>query len=272
MSLLKFIIIIAVPLALYYGFIIEPFRVEVSHQFIEADFFGSHLSGKTAIHLTDLHIARFGSYHKKIIKLVNEMEPDFIFLTGDYVKWKGDYEPALQFLSELRANIGIWGVMGDYEAGISRRRCLFCHAPDSKDLTKRHEVKFLVNEIEAVSVGGGTLTIAGLESGSPIQHLWSKYNITVDRGPILLLAHSPLIFCQIDEHLPVLMLAGDTHGGQIPLPPIIWKLLDYEKTAVYEQGFFKQHNKQMYVNRGIGTSHLPVRFLRPPEITVFHFQ
>ncbi len=28
----------------------------------------------------------------------------------------------------------------------------------------------------------------------------------------------------------------------------------------------------MYVSRGIGTSHFPIRFMRRPEITVFHFE
>ena len=37
------------------------------------------------------------------------------------------------------------------------------------------------------------------------------------------------------------------------------------------QGYFHEGRKMMYVSRGIGTSHLPIRILRPPELTVLHF-
>ena len=69
------------------------------------------------------------------------------------------------------------------------------------------------------------------------------------------------------------MLAGDTHGGQIPLPFPSWllRLIGYEKNASYSQGYFKKGNAKMYVSRGIGTSHIPIRLFRKPEIVVLHF-
>ena len=48
-------------------------------------------------------------------------------------------------------------------------------------------------------------------------------------------------------------------------------MLGYEKNAKYEKGWFKEGKKRMYVSRGVGTSHFSVRFMRSPEITVFHF-
>ena len=67
------------------------------------------------------------------------------------------------------------------------------------------------------------------------------------------------------------MLAGDTHGGQLPLPAWFWRLVGYEKNARYSQGMFRDGRKRMYVTRGIGTSHLPLRLFRRPEVVVLHF-
>lgn len=68
------------------------------------------------------------------------------FLTGDYVWWEDDYEPALDFLSRLKANTGIWAVMGDYDYSISRKCCLFCHEKESGSLAKN--IKFSFREIK----------------------------------------------------------------------------------------------------------------------------
>jgi uncharacterized protein len=92
------------------------------------------------------------------------------------------------------------------------------------------------------------------------------------KEPVIILSHSPLVFDLINDNQNVLILAGDTHGGQIPLPSWLWRLLGYEKNAKYEQGWFQGGQKKMYVTRGVGTSHFPIRFFRRPEITVFHFQ
>ena len=89
--------------------------------------------------------------------------------------------------------------------------------------------------------------------------------------PALILSHNPLVFEQMDKNQHVVVLAGDTHGGQIPLPSWAWEILGYEKNARYNQGYFQKGNKIMYVSRGIGTSHLPIRIFRRPEIVVLYF-
>lgn len=51
--------------------------------------------------------------------------------------------------------------------------------------------------------------------------------------------HRPLVFDYVDSQQDLLLLAGDTHGGQIPLPGWLWGLLGYEKNARYNQGWFE---------------------------------
>lgn len=65
-----------------------------------------------------------------------------------------------------------------------------------------------------------------------------------------------------------LQLSGHTHGGQIQLPfygPIITP--PYGK--VYTEGMYQMGSTHIYVNRGLGMTRLPLRFLAKPEITVF---
>jgi predicted MPP superfamily phosphohydrolase len=40
----------------------------------------------------------------------------------------------------------------------------------------------------------------------------------------------------------------------------------------YSEGLFRFADTWLYINRGLGTRAVPVRFLAPPEITVFTLQ
>ena len=86
-----------------------------------------------------------------------------------------------------------------------------------------------------------------------------------------MLSHDPLAFDQVPADGHILMLSGDTHGGQVPLPGWLWRLVGYAKNAEYNQGFFRRAENTLYVSRGIGTSHVPIRIGRRPELVVFHF-
>lgn len=267
MKKLKIIVSISILLLVslvIYGFFIEPLNIEVTHFWPDNPVLKSKMKGKTAIHLSDIHTAGIGSKEKQVLGILDDIKPDFIFLTGDYVKWDGDYESSMRFLAGLRAKDGVYAVMGDYDYSNSRKSCLFCHEKGSGRFTDQHHVKFLKNSKRDVLLSGRKITIAGIDEKDEEQ----KYDI---KGADIILSHSPLFFDTIDQHNHALVLSGDTHGGQIPLPAWIWAILGYEKNAKYGCGLFTKGNNMMYVSRGIGTSHLRFRLFRRPEVVVLHF-
>lgn len=259
--------------AVVYAGLIEPYQVVVSHVWVQSAGLKRVLEGKLAIHISDLHIEKIGWREKKVLKLIEELKPDIIFLTGDYVAPGGDYEPALNFLSKLKAKIGVWAVLGEYDYySSSRKTCLFCHAPGSGKPTLQHKVHFLRNEMEMLSLQTGVVWVGGIdkEFNRPFSPEL-KLDFLGDRGPAIILSHSPLAFDLVNRDREILMLSGDTHGGQIPLLETLWRRLEYEKNARYNYGFFHNGRKSMYVSKGIGTSHFSFRFCRPPELVVLHF-
>lgn len=254
------------------GILIEPYQVDVHHLHIKGAGINKVLEDKIAVHISDLHITEIGKREEKILKIIEDLKPDLIFLTGDYVGWGGNYEPALTFLSGLKANIGIWAVMGDYDYSCSRKSCLFCHEQGSGKPTKQHSVKFMRNEMELVSLPDGYAWFVGSDPEAELNYIPNeKWGGLEEKTPAIILSHNPLIFNLIDKNQDVLILAGDTHGGQIPFPSWFWSILGYKKSALYNQGLFQEGQKRMYVSRGVGTSHLPIRILCPPELLVLHF-
>ena len=257
---------------LLYGLLLEPNRIEIRHIAIKDAALNRVLKGKTAVHLSDLHINSIGKREEEILRIIDDLNPDLIFLTGDYVKWKGNYERALSFLARLDAPMGVWAVMGDYDYSSSRKSCLFCHEHGSGKPTRQYQVKFLRNKIEKTAFPNGEAWLGGIDPESAFSDI-AEIPASFLKGhiPTIILSHSPLLFDSIDANHDVLILAGDTHGGQVPLPGWLWQLLGYRKNARYDHGFFQDGLKKMYVSRGIGTSHFPLRFLRTPELVVLHF-
>lgn len=255
-----------------YGLWVEPNWVEVRHMRIEDASLAKVLKERVVVHISDLHIQKLGTREHEVLQILNELKPDLVFLTGDYVQWDGDYEAALDFLSRLKAKVGVWAVMGDYDYSRSRESCLFCHEKGSGKPSHRHSVKFLRNSYEKVELPGGIIWIGGID-GVPERPYSSDRQLLPQKGEgaAIILSHNPNTFDLLKEDQSVLMLSGDTHGGQIPLPSWLWRILGYEKTARYRQGLFENGRKKMFVSRGIGTSHLPIRLFSPPEVVVLHF-
>ena len=251
---------------------IEPQQVVVTHREIREPALYSVLGNKVVVQLSDLHINAIGRRETTVLTLIKKINPDIIMLTGDYVSWGGNYQPALDFLSRLRANIGIWGVLGDSDLSNSRFSCLFCHNKGSTSITSQNKIRFLDNSCEEVFPGRRSMIICGFNDGiSEEPNRQKLQNLSSQGLPILLLAHNPLVFNRLDPNQGLAMLAGDTHGGQIPLPSFVWQVLGYTKTAVYPYGLFKNGRNILSVSSGIGTSHIPFRFMRKPEIVVYRF-
>ena len=57
---------------------------------------------KKAVHISDLHITSVGYRERKLIRILNEMEPDILFITGDFLKNVNHAGPCLEVLSQIK--------------------------------------------------------------------------------------------------------------------------------------------------------------------------
>ena len=67
------------------------------------------------------------------------------------------------------------------------------------------------------------------------------------------------------------MSGSRTHGGQIGIYFLIEKSKSANKSS-FMRGFFDTGKTRMYVNRGIATTRIPIRFVNRSEITLLEIR
>jgi predicted MPP superfamily phosphohydrolase len=271
----KVIILLSIILLLLLGFFIKAYTdsntIEVSHYTIENSPLGKVLGGLKVVQLSDLHIKKVGLREKKVLEILQAEKPDLILLTGDYIHFKGPYEPVMTFFSQLRAPLGVYGVLGNTDYYNENGSCILCHQEKSKTL-KKGPPFFLRNSAFQLRIKDKTLSLIGVDD--PVNKksdLRSALKGVEGGYPAILLAHSPELFEEAVTNGLDLVLSGHTHGGQISGVGLLQKIIPLDSSLDLLKGFFQKGNTLMYVNRGLGTSYLPFRFGVKPEITFFKF-
>lgn len=217
------------------------------------------LDGFRVLHLSDTHHSPFTDlkHISRAVAVANQLEPDLVALTGDYVSHETKYiAPVAKVLGELRAKHGVFACLGNHD-----------HWTDAEAMTRqleKNKIRVLVNEGFRFEANGATFWLAGVDD-----HMVGKTDLPVAlKGSFpdefkLLLAHNPVIFRRAVRARVDLTLSGHTHGGQIRVRDNEQRLIRGRKTA----GLHQKNDSQIYITRGIGTVVLPVRFQCPPEIS-----
>ena len=219
------------------------------------------LEGFRLLHLSDIHHSPFTNLEHitRAVKIANGLQPDMVFLTGDYVSHETEYiEPVADVLGQLKSEFGTYACLGNHD-----------HWTDAEMVTKSlrdANINVLINEGLRFEARGASFWLAGVDD-----YMVGKTDLpSALRGSfpdevIMLLAHNPVIFRQAARYGVDLILSGHTHGGQV-------KIRDEEKRVLPQRklknGLYQRKDTQIYVTRGIGTVVLPVRFQCPPEISL----
>lgn len=226
------------------------------------------LEGLTIVQITDVHLYPLTQPEvvKKSVLMANELKPDLVVLTGDYVWQDLDaiYELAPIFAG-LDAKYGIFSTLGNHDYWL-----------DADVITRAMEsagLPVLINQGVSIQQGKGSIFIAGLDDG------WSgnpDLDETLDGAnssePVILLCHEPDLADRYSQDGRVdVQLSGHTHGGQIRLPGIGALVLPYLGRK-YDIGLYRVNEMLLYTNRGLGVISEPVRFNCPPEISQFILQ
>ncbi len=241
-----------------YGFGIEPRRpVAESVKLMLNDFPGL----LRAVHIADLHMHQKSRFMACVAKMINSFDPDFIFLTGDLVEHEDELPGCIEWLKELKCKFCTYFVLGNWEHWSGTLR--------SGIISKLQSIgiKTLYNSGETIDWNGGRFFIAGIDCahyGKPEPRLAFKTH-PKDICTIAL-SHAPAGIEHLIPFNPDLVLSGHTHGGQVRIPGI-GALKTPPASGRFEQGLYQVSSTKLYVNRGIGTSIYPVKFLCPPEVT-----
>lgn len=220
------------------------------------------LAGRRAVHLSDLHLDRYHPRHDRVVDRINELRPDWIFITGDLLNVPEGLPHLFRFLVQLREIAPVYMTLGnhDHYSGVS--------VMQFAELADRHGITLLVNQTTYIQTGTGELALAGVDDPSLHRADLSCVPPPANRRFTLLLAHAPNVLDQLEpEHVVDLILCGHSHGGQWRIPgiPTFW-LPPGCNGRVAGEHCSGEH--KLYVNRGMGWSFLPFRWNCRPEIGV----
>ncbi|MEW5859189.1 MAG: metallophosphoesterase [Cyanobacteriota bacterium] len=245
------------------------------------------LQGTKLVQLSDLHYdgKRLSeTLLAEAIEVSNQLEPDLVVLTGDFVT--DDPSPIhalVKRLKHLQGRAGVYAVLGNHDNYYRHSK------KEVQDALTSIGIHVLWNEIAYPL--GQELPLVGLAD------FWSRefnpapvMNQLHRDTPRIVLSHNPDTAEILQEWRVDLQLSGHTHGGQVVIPGVgpaaqllqnfrhlipkpiqRWVPFMKECNTVVErwewaQGWHQVGKNQLYVNRGLGT-YWPGRLFCPPEVT-----
>lgn len=203
------------------------------------------------VHFTDIHYKGDRPYLKEVVNRINDLSADFVCFTGDIVEDSFYLKESLELLRQIRSPV--YGVPGnhDYWSGAS-----FSEIAASFKTTGG---AWLVDQ--QLTTADGAVTIFGSSGENAVV---TEKTSSPKR---ILLTHYPNLVSKLKNETFDLILAGHSHGGQIRIP--FWGSLKLPYgVGRYDKGLFQTSAGPLYVNAGIGTWYLPIRFCCRPEITI----
>ena len=250
----------------FWSVLVEPYLIKVEKVEIEIDSLPFSFDKIKIVQISDLHLKKIGKRERKLLKKIEEISPDFIFITGDFIDWRSRNLNSLEgFWRELSFDREgkVFGIYGNHDHRNPEFKIL-------KEILKRNKVRILDNESISLRRNNEFIYLLGVDDPHLGYDNIEKTTKDLEKKRVsILLAHSPEIFRKVKDKRINLVLTGHTHGGQIDIPFISNLILPLKYDKKYKRGLFKEEGKFLYVNRGIGTTVMPVRFNALPEITLF---
>ncbi len=240
------------------------------------------------VHLSDLHIGSFNSVDKveEIVNIVNDQNPDLIVFTGDLVNnYYNEVLPYVDVLKKLKAKDGKYSVLGnhDYCDYVGWKRSSVEWRENFENMKKiQSKIGFdlLLNDSRVINSSNNSFNIVGVEN-------WGAGNFNKDgdldkamigvddKLPTILLSHDPSHWRNAvlkSKYLIDLQLSGHTHGMQfgIEIPGFKWSPVSFR----YKEwaGLYKESDKQIYVNRGLGHLGYAGRVGIMPDISILNIK
>lgn len=224
--------------------------------------------------LNGIKIVQLSDFNNKTVKnlseKINEINPNFVAITGDlvdeYKTTELDEDKLLKQFDDIKAPI--YFVPGDMEHKYKNYEKL-------KEKMKEKGIIVLENSSEKITVKGKEILITGILDPSFYYEDLETFNTKLkelksDNSQILLSHRAELMNLYAENNYEC-VLSGHTHGGYIQIP--FFGAIFASNQGVrpqYVNGVYTKANTTMIVSRGIGVGQFPFRLFNFGEILSIH--
>lgn len=273
----KFLLIVILLIAgIYlYGTYIELKNYKIHEYKIETKKITDNFDGFTIVHLSDLHYGRVFEKDdlKKIVKMVNNTNPDIVVLTGDLIDKDTKMTTNLSSvitneLSKIKTTSGKYAIKGNHDIKFD----------EWDNIINNSGFTNLNNNYDTIyNKSYESLLIAGISTFQDKESIINKNQKTDNYinsfekdGPIynILLMHEPDYIDELEENKFDLILAGHSHAGQIRIPEV-GALIKPNGATKYYDNHYTLKNSELYISNGLGVSTYNFRLFNTPSFNVY---
>lgn len=236
----------------------------------------TNFDGVKIVHISDIH---YGSTTlmkdiKRLVKKVNEIEPDLIVFTGDlidegYKISDEDKSKLISELSNLDNNLGKYAVMGEEDVTNEDFNIII---KDSGFTLLDNSYDLIYNKgLTPIYLGGTSSSISStIDLDKTFLYYKKETKSVYEPQYKIILTHegdnaSDIISYDKDTDL---ILAGHSHNGQIVIP-FYGGVYIPEGSKKYSAPHYDISGTNIYISSGIGTSTFTYRFLNKPSINLY---
>lgn len=237
--------------------------VQIRHPLLPQSF-----NGIKMVQFSDTHLGFHYNLHDltKLIQKINKCNPDIVFFTGDLMDIPNQYPEIhniIPILQQIQAPLGKYCIYGNHDHGGYGTELY-------KNVMENAQFTLLLNEAKKIQLSDGScIYILGIDDvmlGSPDFHFALKK--VPNQAFKILLSHAPDLADQAAKYPIQWQLSGHSHGGQVKIP-FIGPLVIPPFAQKYQEGYYRIGKLNLYVNRGLGTTRIPFRFMSKPELTIY---
>lgn len=210
------------------------------------------------LHLSDLHINKKTtiSQVEELVDLCNKLTFDFAVITGDIIDTKVKFiKEKLQILNKLKNPVYYISGNHDFFYGLEDLK---------KELTN---FIFMDNNRTVIIYKNEIIHLAGLPDRFSkffgVKREEEKIKNYLLNEPSIFISHQPKDYKIAIDSKANLFLCGHTHGGQIYPFHYFVRIVQ-----PFLAGLFYKKNTAIYVNKGLGTWGINLRYKANAEITI----
>ncbi len=258
-----------------YGCYIAPNLIKTNEYKIKVDNLPDNFNGFKIVHISDiLYGTNFNEDNlEKLVKTVNDNNPDIVVLTGDLINKKNKLtsssaEKVGNILSKIKTTCGKYVINGDNDINFD----------EWTNIIKTAGFINLNNTYDTIYKNGyDYFLIAGVSTFADKESINNKMTATLEHlnsleqnPPIynILLMHEADYIDDLTSNPFDLVLAGHSLGGIVNLP-LFGPAYRKDGASKYNSGHYKLENSDLYVSTGLGSEEFKFRLFNKPSINVY---